>query len=70
MSDDGVPGFEGLMRPYGIAELGHRQFVRFYRQIRSRAPAHEAKYEPYAVQALIARIIAPIPKMRITRFRL
>ncbi len=35
---------------------------------RSAVPAGEIR--SYAAQALIARIISPTPKMRITRFRL
>ena len=38
------------------------------REAWSAAPAGEIR--AYAAQVLIARIIAPIPKMRITRFRL
>jgi hypothetical protein len=58
------------MPPQSRRGAGHRQFVRFDRQMRPGAPGSGSEEQAYAAQALIARIIAPMPKMRMTRFRL
>src|ERR1700694_1611105 len=69
-SDDRALDLGGLILTCIAWRSPSSAIVQFYGRMRPRAPAHEAKYEPTRPKALIARISSPIPKMRITRFRL
>jgi hypothetical protein len=69
LSDDGIPDLGGLMPTPIASRSSLSAIVQFDWQMKPRASAR-SEVQAYAAQALIARIISVMPKMRITRFRL
>ena len=69
LSDEGVPAFAGVMPAPSRHGVRDRQLFSFLAD-EAASVGVSSEVRAYAAKALIARIIAPMPRMRMTRFRL